>query len=755
MTLEPLAHSAKPPVAVQLYRHHVEHVQAKARENARLAATYYHGNGDLFVGAVDAASCYHDLGKLDDANQDVLGRISNDPLPVVHEDAGTQALLNLGRNESAIATSSHHRGLFSYRAENSDDKSESRIFRHAFGEGEAAQCGGEPRARLIDENLGAYLRRHLSAGCPAVTPLDGLAPHFDGLTRRLLLSCLVDADHGDTARHYGTEVPTPPIQLRWSERLASLNAYVENLPRGNGAREQQRNTFRRRVYEACRDAEIDPAIRSCDAPVGSGKTTAVIAHLLRTAQAKRLRHIVVVLPYTNIIKQSVETYREALVLPGERPEDVVAEHHHQADFETLEFRQLATLWRAPVIVTTAVQFFETLGSNHPSRLRKLHELPGSAVFVDETHAAIPSHLWPQVWRWIETLVKEWCGHIVFASGSLPRFWELPEFVRPPKQHHEIPDLLPHPLRRELERAEGTRIRGQRHGGAMNCDQLIDFVVSKEGPRILVVNTVQAAAIIAARMSELGRDVLHLSTALAPIHRDHIIELVKARLKCSRRDWTLVATSCVEAGMNFSFRIGFRESCSTSSFIQLGGRVSRDGEHEDAFVWDFRTVDDSLPDHPGFRVPRRVLDQLFDEGWIGVDGSRVPSDLAKEAMRRELSQGDEDRARRLYEAEDEMEFPLVASLCRVIDTDTRMVVIDLDLAAALRRGEKISPVRLLRHSVQIWKKKIDEWNLQPLFPRASGASELYVWTYPYDPAFLGYMDGILPQVKMGRTGTIIA
>jgi CRISPR-associated endonuclease/helicase Cas3 len=99
-----------------------------------------------------------------------------------------------------------------------------------------------------------------------------------------------------------------------------------------------------------------------------------------------------VLPYTNIIKQSVEIYREALVLPEERPEDVVAEHHHQADFEDVSLRQLATLWRAPVIVTTAVQFFETLASHHPARLRKLHELPSSAVFVDETHAAIPSHL---------------------------------------------------------------------------------------------------------------------------------------------------------------------------------------------------------------------------------------------------------------------------------------------------------------------------------------------------------------------------
>ena len=114
------------------------------------------------------------------------------------------------------------------------------------------------------------------------------------------------------------------------------------------------------MYDACRAAEIEPLIRSCDAPVGSGKQRGD-GLLLQVAQKNGLRHIFVVLPYTNIIKQSVEVYREALVLPGERPGDVVAEHHHQADFEDVSLRQLATLWRAPVIVTTAVQFFEDSG----------------------------------------------------------------------------------------------------------------------------------------------------------------------------------------------------------------------------------------------------------------------------------------------------------------------------------------------------------------------------------------------------------
>jgi CRISPR-associated endonuclease/helicase Cas3 len=758
MARELLAHSPKPPVPEQTYFRHGENVHRNAITNARSAAAYYRENAALFESTVDAAALYHDLGKLDDANQCILERASNNPLPIVHEDAGTQALLNLGLSESAMVVSAHHRGLFSFRVENSDDKPENRIFRHAFGDGEDAPCGGEKIASQIDRHLQLYIDRHRIAGlgCPAEKEINKGTPSFDGFTRRVALSCLVDADHGDTARHYRREVPTPITEGRWTERLAVLEQYVANLPKGDGNREQQRNILRQKVYEACRNAPIDPAIRSCDAPVGSGKTTAVMAHLLRVAAAHKppLRHIFVVLPYTNIIKQSVETYRKALVLPGERPEDVVAEHHHQADFETLELRQLATLWRAPIIVTTAVQFFETLASHHPARLRKLHELPGSAAFVDETHAAIPSHLWPQVWRWLETWTRDWGGHIVFASGSLPRFWELPEFVEPPKKPHEVPDLVPDSLREELETAEKSRITACRHNGAMKCDELIEFITAKSGPRLLILNTVQSAAVVADRMRKTGHDVLHLSTALAPAHRDRIVNDVKRRLKTSAQNWTLIATSCVEAGMDFSFRTGFRESCSTSSLIQVGGRVSRGAEHGDAAVWDFRTLDDLLNQHPGFRVSTRVLDQLFNEGWLTQSGNRAPSELAKEAMRREITFTAKREAQKIIDAEHGKEYPSVSELCRVIDTDTRMVIIDPKLALALRGGEKISPIRLLRYSVQIWKKKIEEWDVQPVFPYATGAPELYEWTYPYDPDFLGYMHGILPQVEMRQTGGVI-
>ena len=737
---ELLAHSRRGEIPEQSYKKHIEKVHSQAVCNAQRASAYYSGDRDAFVETVESAVVYHDLGKIDEANQEILRRESRDPLPISHSDAGVAELLRLRRSEAAVLAEAHHAGLFSQAAEMGKQGKPFRILNVASH---------------VDARLDHYLRDHSAAGCPTLDAADNGQLHRNGFTRRVALSCLVDADHGDTARHYGKEIEQALPDPKWQERFEALDRYVAQLSQGDTEVEQRRNHLRSLMYDACRSAEIDPAIRACDAPVGSGKTTAVMAQLLRVAQKKKLRHIFVVLPFTNIIKQSVEVYRDALVLPGERPEDIVAEHHHQADFADISLRQLATLWRAPIIVTTAVQFFETLASHYPARLRKLHELPGSAVFVDETHAAMPSHLWLQVWLWLETWTRDWGGHVVLGSGSLPQFWELKEFVDPPKGPGDIPDLVSEPVRRELVRAEQRRITPEHRVEPLDCDQLIKWVTDARGPRLLILNTVQSAAVVADRMRKAGHDVLHISTALAPIHRDRIVERVKERLKDKKdENWTLVATSCVEAGMNFSFRTGFRESCSTASLIQVGGRVCREGEYSDASVWDFSVCDPLLIQHPGFTVSRRVLHNLFDKKHIG---SLPPSELAKEAMRREITEGMEEKARKIIEAEVGLEYPEVSKLCRVIDADTRTVVIDPALIDSLRQREHIDYRMLLRHSVQMWTYKITQLAVKPLFPDRTGKDDsatLYEWGAAYDPDFLGYMAGVLPVLEGQQQGCYI-
>ena len=442
-------------------------------------------------------------------------------------------------------------------------------------------------------------------------PTRGKAMH--GLALRLGLSCLVDADHSDTAYADTGWTALGPPQPRWPERLVALDAYVATL--GNDA--GQRDELRRKFYDACRHREADQALIACEGPVGIGKTTAVTAYLLRRAIATDARRLVIVAPYTAILSQTAERLRKALVLADERDRSdmIVAEHHHRADFGDISSRDLATLWAAPVILTTAVQFFETLASNVPSALRKLHALPGSVVFLDEAHAALPAGLWPQNWRWVCELAEDWSCSFVFASGSLARFWEVDDIVEDARLR--LPDLVPSELVAPLRKAESVRVRCVSDGRFAGPGELVKAVAATDGPRLLIVNTVQSAAVMARLMRVEGHDVVHLSTALSPRDRDEILATVRCRLNSKSgypRDWTLVATSLMEAGVDLSFRTPFREHFAATSLIQIGGRGNRNFEWpEGVTVHDF-IVDhvEGLKPHPAAKESAGVLADLFGE-----------------------------------------------------------------------------------------------------------------------------------------------
>lgn len=318
-----LAHSKgkNPPVPPQSYKEHITKVLRRTEKNVESLSKYYIGDLNYFREAVQVAAIYHDLGKLDDENQKVLSKGGGKGLPINHVDGGTANLLQKDLVESALLIYSHHIGLQSIPNECAKAElflRDADLFTHT------------------QQHLEEYLSRH-NQSIPIRTVENGITnSDWNGLTRRIALSCIIDADHGDTARNYGNEFHVSRKEPRWEERLFALDNYIEEL--GKESKQSERNQLRKQIYDSCKEADFNPFFYACDSPVGTGKTTAVMAHLLKTAIAKKLRHIIVVLPYTNIIKQSVDIYRKALVLPGEKAEEVVAEHHHQADFDSIETR---------------------------------------------------------------------------------------------------------------------------------------------------------------------------------------------------------------------------------------------------------------------------------------------------------------------------------------------------------------------------------------------------------------------------------
>jgi CRISPR-associated endonuclease/helicase Cas3 len=754
-TLEPLAHSARDGAPEQTYREHTGNVVRDAMLFASAAAALSPKWRVSFVAAVERAAAYHDLGKLDELFQEVLRHNRKNKHGFNHVEAGTAYLLRLKQFEAAFTAYAHHIGLPSFPKEKAKLANGQNFVFRDISELEGLEQAAWQRT---DAHLESYLRQHHYLFVPVPIVDNQL---FTGLVRRLALSCLVDADHSDTARHYRNEREVPSTELRATGRLARLDEYVAGLAAKNqpmNERERLRLNLRQDVYRACRERKVKPdeRILACDSPVGTGKTTAVMAHLLGVAAEQKLRRIFIVLPFTNIIDQSVDVYRRALRLADESEtamESVVAAHHHRVDFSSYEARCLAARWDSPIVVTTAVQFFETLAACDTASLRKFHQVAGSAIFVDEAHAAVPPALWPQMLRWLHELCGDWGCHLVLASGTLPRFWNRPGFLQE-GERWEIPDLIKPDIRAETMTFEEKRVFIRTEPQVMSVNHLAHFVHAKPGPRLVIFNTVQSAAVFAHYLRvdlKHGQNIEHISTALTPRDRSQTVARVKKRLAAKHTDWTLVATSCVEAGVDFSFRTAFRESWGLVNLLQIAGRASRSGEYDNAEVWDIRhDAGNSLSLHPQAKLSRRILEQLFAE--CARQNRQPGPDDCTDALQREVQQDHGEKALRMediFQAEKDADYPKVAKLCRVIDAATQTTVVEPGLIQRLENPDRRQWPNwreMMLGSVQLWIGKERDFAL----PELRGLPGVYRWNLEYD-SFLGYMAGVFPLLKAGKVG----
>ncbi len=734
----PLAHSAKPAkgIPAQSYSEHIANVSLCAYEAMMGAQAYRSGGSDpKLLAAVQWSGAFHDLGKLVPENQSVLQGFDGERLPIPHEDAGAAHCILNKQSAAAWVIAQHHSGL--------KDLAEEKAKGELSAQNPASALFRNPTVKLdTDVRLGSLVNIHRqlcgqvkldsrSVGVPGRTPWD----------MRLLMSCLVAGDHGDTARHYQQEPVVEPPAPRWKERLAALDSYVAEVASHSGAR----NDLRQSIYSTCRQASPQIPIWVCDAPVGSGKTTAVMAYLLQAAIALKLRHIFIVLPFTNIVNQSVDVYRKALVLPGEDPLTIVAAHHHATEFKTPTLRALTTTWNSPVIVTTAVQFFETLAASATPRLRKLHALPGSAVFIDEAHAAMPLFLWPYMWGHLDSLSSRWNCRFVLGSGSLPRFWENARLFG--EDSTNVPSMLSPQLAESGRKGEKERVCVRTCPQAHTLDSLCTWISGFSGARLVVMNTVQSAAVLARKLQADGVTTMHLSTSLSPTDRESVLKRVKILLTSGRDiqgGWVLVATSCIEAGVDVSFDTAFRERSSVSSLIQIGGRVNRHSSPGiTAEVWDFVTNDPWFNRNPALdRSIRVVQDAFAQDKW-----KMTLTELMTWAVAEEWKKWTKTKeVTELIHLEEEYAFESVSTRARLIDEDRALAVVDATLVKEISSGRRVSQSRLLQGSVSIRRNVLERVAPNPI----AGERELYAWPEgEYDSEFLGIMKYMLRLEEYDR------
>jgi CRISPR-associated endonuclease/helicase Cas3 len=385
---------------------------------------------------------------------------------------------------------------------------------------------------------------------------------------RMLFSCLVDADFLDTEAFL--DPPRAAERPRWpsdalSRMEAAVTSFVERLAIVGTAVDEQRQQVRAACLEAARG---EPGFFSLTVPTGGGKTLSSLAFALRHCSVHGLRRVVYVVPFTSIIEQNADVFRAAFqpLVEAGLP-DLVIEHHSAADVEneSAASRLAAENWDAPLIVTTTVQFYESLFANRPSRCRKLHNLARAVIILDEVQRIPVDYLAPCLAA-LKELVARYGATVVLCTATQPAVHRREGFEL---GLEDVREIVPEPRRLYFAL---RRVRLE-YLGSVGDDDLVERLTAT--PRVLcIVNTRGHARELFGRIQD-SEGAYHLSAAMCPQHRSEVLAEIRHDLHAGR-PCRVVTTPLVEAGVDIDFPVVYRSLAGLDSVAQAAGRCNRNG-----------------------------------------------------------------------------------------------------------------------------------------------------------------------------------
>ena len=523
---------------------------------------------------------------------------------------------------------------------------------------------------------------------------------------RMLFSCLVDADGLDAEKFSDRDKALirqghpdlKTIEARFFEKMESVIRNADSKPI---------NSWRKDIYDAClASAGKSQGIFSLTVPTGGGKTLSSLAFALKHAATYGLKRIIYVIPFTSIIEQNAAVFRE---FTGG---DSVLEHHSafdparfstkspEGDEELKWFELAAENWDAPLIVTTNVQFFESLFSSRRSQCRKLHNIAGSVVILDEAQMLPVEHLLPCI-EALRELSENYRATIVLCTATQPALTKNNEFKQGLDTVHEIiPD--PKGLYEKFRRVECYS------PGRFTTESLLERLRRNERA-LCVVNTRREALEVFEGIKDLD-GAFHLSACMCPEHRSLKLAEIKSRLK-DKAPCLAVSTTLIEAGVDIDFPVVYRALSGVDSVAQAAGRCNREGllapGRGDLFLFEFEGGK-----IPGF-LRRRV--EVAAETLRKYTGDPLELE-AVEFFFRSLYWREGDRLdnkeilKDLKEGARECFFPFrtVDGNFRIIDQEHETVIIPFDekalgvLSDLRRTGLSRTLLRKTqRYTVQIW------------------------------------------------------
>ncbi len=674
-------------MVLQYYAHVRENVNGN--KEYQTVAQHLTGTAELcrsFAAAFEAVAdgeltgLAHDIGKCTDAFQD---RLLNDGPIVDHATAGAIACAMRGNRYASACVAGHHDGLPDFgnmRTARKDD--------------------GTFYGRLLKGRDKRCLERCGDSGVALPPPTVSAAQKLDSLQAsfwtRMLYSCLVDADFLDTEQFMNGErgrggyddIPT---------LLARLQAYIEPWQQPK----TELNRLRCEILNTCIQTGSKPkGIYTLTVPTGGGKTVASLAFALRHAVKHGMQRVIYVIPYTSIIDQNAQVFQDILGSGN------VLEHHSGVQFDLSDGapaedvrKALATEnWDMPVVVTTAVQFFESLYAARSSQCRKLHNLANSVIIFDEAQMLPLPHLRPCVAA-MASLAERFHSTVVLCTATQP---SLDDLLRTYAPSYPVTELCPQTaalhdrFRRVTFRQAGTL-----------TDEALAEQLSGQRQVLCIVNSRKAAQSLYALLPSEGS--YHLSTLMIPAQRQALLGEIRERL---RRDepCRVVSTSLIEAGVDVDFPAVYRELAGLDSVMQAAGRCNREGKRpaEESIVTIFERTE----------LPPLLFQTAIGAAREALGGDRDPAVLETMARYfhslRDLTGDTLDKQgviKAFTQGIEGCEFPFrtVAEKFHLIDRNTYTVYIPYGEGAALlqrlRDGECSKELyrKLGRYAVSVYDK----------------------------------------------------
>jgi CRISPR-associated endonuclease/helicase Cas3 len=690
----------------------------------------------------ELAGLLHDLGKYAQRFQQRL-KYPATVSGVNHWAAGAFAASKMKHMAAAFVIDGHHTGIPARTDSTHGESLQQTLlkFTDASARKELTSCpeSGDDLLALLKDD-GITLPTPQATRCP-----DAFA---NAMRVRMLFSCLVDADFLDTEQHFdGSISPLRSVPDLQPER--ALELLMAHL--GSFSKEGAVNQTRAHLLADCLAASQKPhGLFTLTAPTGSGKTLASLAFALNHIalhntrlspdDPQRFRRIIVVIPFTSIIEQTARVYRE--LFEAAFGEDYILEHHSSVapvedsrksgdDSVSCSIRRArlaAENWASPLVVTTNVQFFHSLFANKPRACRKLHNIGRSVVLFDEVQT-LPPRLVPSLLSGVQCLVRDYGASAVFMTATQPAFASAQPALPYPWNPVEIssqPEAMADALRR-------TRIELPEKDATLTWLSLATQM-SEQSQGLCVVNTTADARNLFALLPTEGR--FHLSARMCPAHRQNKLKEIRELLAIGK-PCRLISTQLIEAGVDVDFPIAWRALGPLDSIIQTAGRCNREGRHEQpCTVTIFRPAE-------GGHLPKgyEQVMQITETFLHARDASTLHSPATYYeyfARLYGITGRDNAEADPVFKCSTAFDFPGAAKECRLIEDNTRAVLVQWEKGAELY--EKLKTQRHLtsaenrtaqRYSVNLYMGEFQKalaqgWVYQPV-----PEWELYVWNSQYD------------------------